>query len=231
VNHLIKRLLGLLVAPVVRVLWPVFERIQRLQAHVVLTARLRTPVDPSVVVLHAPDILGTGRVRLGRNLRLYPGLCLETQESGSIEIGDDVVISQGVQIVAHAAIVIGEGTMIGEYTSIRDANHRRDSSGVIRETGHRSAPISIGKQVWIGRGVMILPGISIGDRATVGANAVVTHNVPPGVLVAGVPAVVISSRRGGEQRTPKVNPALGFALVETKDENEVVSHELGGRRA
>ena len=229
-NHLIKKVLGLLVAPVVRALWPAFERIQRLQAYVVLAARLRTSVDPSVVVLRAPDILGTGRVRLGRNLRLYPGLCLETQESGTIEIGDDVVISQGVQIVAHAAIVIGEGTMIGEYTSIRDANHRRDNSGVIRETGHRSAPISIGNQVWIGRGVMILPGVSIGDRATVGANAVVTRDVPPGVLVAGVPAVVISSRSGDETRSSKVNPALGFGFAEAKHEREMVSHE-GGRRA
>jgi acetyltransferase-like isoleucine patch superfamily enzyme len=193
-NHFLKRFLSLCVAPAIRLLWPAIERIQRLRAYLLLAARIPNPIDPSVIVLSAPDILGSGRVRLGRNLRLYPDLYFETEGSGSIEIGDDVVISRGVHIVAYSCITIGEGSMIGEYTSIRDANHRRDSRGVIRETGHESDPISIGKYVWIGRGVMILPGVRIGDRATVGANAVVTHDVPAGVCVAGVPARIISRR-------------------------------------
>jgi acetyltransferase-like isoleucine patch superfamily enzyme len=198
-NHFLKRLLNLFVAPVIRGLWPLIERIQRLRAYLVLAARIPTPVHTSVVILGAPEILGSGRVRLGRNLRLYPDLCLETQELGAIEIGDNVVISRGVHIVSYSGIAIGEGSMIGEYTSIRDANHRRDSRGVVRETGHESLPISIGKRVWIGRGVMILPGVSIGDHATVGANAVVTRDVPAGVCVAGVPARIISRRAACEE--------------------------------
>jgi acetyltransferase-like isoleucine patch superfamily enzyme len=193
-NHLIKRFLSVCVAPFLRVLWPVVEGFQRLRAYLVLSARISSPVDPSVVIYGTPDILGSGRVTLGRNLLLYTGLYLETQDSGFIEIGDDVVISRGTQIVAHAGITIGAGSMIGEYTSIRDGNHLRASNGAIRETGHDSAPIFIGKQVWIGRGAMILPGVRIGDRATVGANAVVTRDVPEGVSVAGVPARIISKQ-------------------------------------
>jgi acetyltransferase-like isoleucine patch superfamily enzyme len=201
VNHTVKRFLRLFVCPIIRFLWPAAERLQRLYAYVILASRLPTQVDPSVVVLSAPQILGTARVLLGRNLRLYPDVYLETQESGSIEIGDDTVISGGVHIVSHASITIGAGTMIGEYSSIRDGNHRRDSNGAIRETGHDSAPISIGNNVWIGRGVIILPGVRIGHRATVGANAVVTANVPEDVCVAGVPARIIVNRDAhGEHR-------------------------------
>jgi acetyltransferase-like isoleucine patch superfamily enzyme len=202
-NHLIKKLLSLFVAPVIRLFWPVAERIERLRAYVVLAARISGTVDPTVVIYGAPEIEGTGRVSLGRNLLLYTDLYLETQDSGYIEIGDDVVISRGTQIVAHSRVTIGAGTMIGEYTSIRDGNHRRDSRGFIRETGHDSAPIVIGERVWIGRGVMILPGVHIGDCATVGANAVVTRDVPAGVSVAGVPAKII----------PKRNPGSDLALV------------------
>lgn len=193
-NHLVKRLLGDFVSPVIRLWFPVTDLIERLYAYLILASRISTSVDPSVVVLGPPEVVGSGRVTLGRNLRLYRELYLETQESGSIEIGDDVVISRGTHIVAFAGIKIGSGSMIGEYCSIRDANHRRDPDGGIRETGHDSAPISIGKRVWIGRGVMVLPGVSIGDGATVGANAVVTRDVPAGSSVAGVPARIMEKR-------------------------------------
>jgi len=193
-NHFVKRTLSFFLSPLIRVLRPPVLQIERLRAYLVLAATISTPLDPSVVVLSPPEILGTGRVRLGRNLRLYTDIYFETQDLGTIEIGDDVVISRGAQIVAHAGVQIGAGSMIGEYTSIRDGNHRRDGNGAIRETGHESTPISIGKQVWIGRGVMILPGVHIGDGATVGANAVVTHDVPPGVCVVGVPARIVSKR-------------------------------------
>jgi acetyltransferase-like isoleucine patch superfamily enzyme len=191
-NHLVKRFLSFFLSPLIRAVYPVLEQIQRLFAYIVLAARVSPPVDPTVVILGPPEVHGTGRVSLGRNLRLYTNVYFETQDSGSIEIGDDVVISRGAQIVAHASVKIGAGSMIGEFTSIRDGNHRRNPSGDIRETGHESAPITIGKQVWIGRGVMILPGVQIGDRATVAANAVVSHDVPSGSCVAGVPARIIA---------------------------------------
>lgn len=195
VNHLVKRLLALLVARPLRLLRPITGQFQRLSAYVQLASRISGPLDPSVIILGDIEIEGTGKVSFGKNLRLYSGLFLETRGSAKIEIGDDVVISRGTHIVAHSGIKIGSGTMIGEYSSIRDGNHRRDSAtGSIRETGHDTAPISIGNRVWIGRGAMILPGITIGDGATVGANAVVTRNVPAGVLVAGVPAKIIPKK-------------------------------------
>ena len=160
----------------------------RLRAHALLSSSLAEPLDISVVVMGPPEVHGTGRVRIGREALIYPGLYLETEEMGAIELGDSVVLSRGVHIVSRAGIRIGAGTMIGEYSSIRDANHAHVPSVALRESAHVARPIWIGNQVWIGRGVAVLGGVTIGDGATVGANAVVTHDVPPGATVVGVPA-------------------------------------------
>ena len=147
-----------------------------------------TQLDSSVVVLGMPELHGSKRIRMGRNLYLYRDLYLETRMNGEIDLGSDVVLSRGVHIVAFDSIRIGAGTMIGEYASIRDANHRFGPGTALRSSGHVAAPISIGRNVWIGRGVTVLPGVVIGDGAVVGANAVVTRDVAAGAVVAGIPA-------------------------------------------
>jgi acetyltransferase-like isoleucine patch superfamily enzyme len=144
--------------------------------------------------LGAAEVHGSGRISFGRNLYLYRDLYFETAGDGQIEIGDVVVMSRGVHVVAYGKITIGSGTMVGEYSSIRDANHHFGDDLQIRHSGHQAEPIAIGRNVWIGRGVAILPGACIGDGAVVGANAVVTKNVPPGAVVAGVPARPLAQR-------------------------------------
>jgi len=161
---------------------------QRLWAHSCLAAKIKTPLDPSVVIYGCPEVHGTGNISLGKNLHLYRELYLETQEQGYISLGNEVVLSRGVHIVAFASIKIGAGSMIGEYTSLRDANHRFGAGNSIRYSGHTHAPIVIGANVWIGRGVTILAGVNIGDNAVIGANAVVTKDVTPNTLAAGIPA-------------------------------------------
>jgi acetyltransferase-like isoleucine patch superfamily enzyme len=211
-NRLLKIVLSAIVVPVVRLLRPAMDRLERLFSYVMLASKVSTTVDRSVVVLGAIEIEGSGRIQFGHNLRLSRDLCLETRGPGSIDIGDDVVISRGAHIVSHAAIRIGRGSMIGEYTSIRDGNHRRDEFGAVRETGHDSAPIGIGEAVWIGRGVTILPGVNIGDRATIGANAVVTRDVPSGAIAAGVPARILPRRADRQEPCCDLSTAAGAEL-------------------
>ncbi|WP_297573658.1 acyltransferase [uncultured Deefgea sp.] len=160
-----------------------------------LCLAVRIPLPVSCIVLGPVELHGTQRVAIGDRGFLYPGLYLETQHDATIEIGDGVVISRGVHIVAHSAIRIGAGSMLGEYCSVRDANHRRVRGLPIRESGFNAAAIEIGREVWIGRGAVILAGVSIGDGATIAANAVVSKNVAAGTVVGGVPAKLLSSNR------------------------------------
>ncbi len=159
-------------------------------------SRLRQAVGQlpaDCVVLGMPEIHGSARIRCGAGLYLYPALYLETRGDAVIELGDRVVLSRGVHLVAYRGIRIGAGTMIGEYTSIRDANHRYGQDVALRDAGHSSAPINIGSNVWIGRGAMILPGVNIGDGAVIAANAVVNRDVAAGAVVGGIPAKVLKT--------------------------------------
>ena len=186
-----------LAAPLVlwhRQLAYVLKAWRRMSAFAALRARLSVPLPSSTVILGRANVYGTGRVYCGENLLIYPGQYMETSGDGKIILGDGVVLSSGVHMVAYASITIGKGSMIGEFTSIRDANHTREPGRTLRDSNHIAKPITIGSEVWIGRGVAVLSGVTIGDGATVGANAVVTKDVPAGATVAGVPAKPIAAK-------------------------------------
>ncbi len=190
----IKTVLSTLLSGLLRSTASLREGAERIYAHALLAATLRERLPASVIVLGRVSIHGSGHIHIGENVLLYPDIHLETQGNGRITLGDGLVISRGVHIVALAGVSIGRGSMIGEYSSIRDANHTRDAGRPIRDSGHSAKPITIGREVWLGRGVAVLGGVQIGDNATVGANAVVTRNIPEGVTAVGIPAVPIASR-------------------------------------
>ena len=183
----VKTLLSLALRPLAGLTHTLGPALRRLWAHAHLAAGLKSPLHPSVVIEGPVELHGTRRVTLGQRLYVYPGQYWETQGDGTLEIGDGVVLSRGVHLVAFAGVRIGAGTMIGEYASVRDANHRRGAGG-LRDSGHDAAPITIGRGVWIGRGAAVLAGVRIGDGAVVAANAVVTRDVAAGAVVGGVPA-------------------------------------------
>jgi len=163
----------------------------RLWANTRLNTALGGTVPSSVVILNTPELHGTRQITLGENLYLYRDLYFETRENGYIKIGNDVVLSRGVHLAAYAGIIIEDGVMIGEYTSIRDANHQVIKGDSVRYSGHSGKAIHIHRNAWIGRGVTILGGVNIGEGAVIGANAVVTKDIPAGAVAVGVPAQVI----------------------------------------
>lgn len=186
----IKKILVKILQPIA-VITNKLDALRRLWANARLNSALNGAVHPSVVVLNMPEVHGTKHISLGKNLYLYRDLYLETQETGHIAIGNEVVLSRGVHLVAFASILLEDGVMIGEYSSIRDAGHRIVSEGSMRHSGYDGKPVVIRRNAWIGRGVTILGGVTIGENAVVGANAVVTKDVPAGAVAVGVPARVI----------------------------------------
>jgi len=221
-----KGLLAAAMAPLACLDRGVGGALRRLWAFTQLRAVIGGKLDASVVVLGAVEVRGSGRIELGRDLLLYPDTYLETQQHGCLRIGDGVVLSRGVHLVAYDSVDIGAGTIIGEYASIRDANHRLEAGVSPRHTGHAAKPIRIGRNVWIGRGVTILAGVSIGDGAVVGANAVVTKSVTAGDVVAGVPAVTIARRgRQSERDTSRRRNPRRDTLRASELLNSVSNHE------
>lgn len=106
----------------------------------------------------------------------------------NIDIGKNVFINACCCFQDQGGISIGDGTLIGHRVVLATINH-----GLLPEKRHANfpAPVSIGKNVWIGSGAIVLPGVSIGDNAVVGAGAVVTKNVEAATVVAGTPARLI----------------------------------------
>jgi acetyltransferase-like isoleucine patch superfamily enzyme len=106
---------------------------------------------------------------------------------GSLTIGERVFVNQGATIVAYVSISIGDDCRIGDYVGIYDTDHHPVEQGA----EVRQAPVVIGRNVWLGRGAIVLPGVTIGDHAVVGAGSVITSDVPARTLVAGNPARVV----------------------------------------
>ncbi|MGF7149274.1 maltose O-acetyltransferase [Sphingomonas zeicaulis] len=105
----------------------------------------------------------------------------------NIHLGSGVFLNFNCIILDVVKVVIGNGTQIGPGVQILTADHPRDPAE--RATGLESGrPITIGRNVWIGGGALILPGVTVGDDAIVGAGSVVTRDVPAGATVAGNPA-------------------------------------------
>ncbi|MBB4183580.1 sugar O-acetyltransferase [Sinorhizobium terangae] len=107
----------------------------------------------------------------------------------NIELGARVYLNAGCTILDSAPVVIGTDTMLGPGVHIYCAEHHKDPA--LRREGLETArPVTIGENVWIGGGAIILAGVTIGDGAIVGSGAVVTRDVAPGTTVVGNPARV-----------------------------------------
>jgi acetyltransferase-like isoleucine patch superfamily enzyme len=97
-------------------------------------------------------------------------------------------------VVADDSITIGAGCTIAEMVVIRDQDHKGIVGSVWRHGEFTTAPIVIGSRVWIGAKATVLKGVRVGDDAVIGAGAVVTSEVEPATIVAGIPAAVIGVR-------------------------------------
>ena len=105
----------------------------------------------------------------------------------NIRIGPNVFFNYDCVVLDVVAVTVGARTQIGPAVQIYTADHPRDPS--VRRLGVEfGRPVDIGRDVWIGGGAIILPGVTIGDNAVIGAGSVVTCDVPAGATARGNPA-------------------------------------------
>lgn len=159
-----------------------------------LAAILKTIFRPLVILSERLHLLvrnSVWRLRLGdvgRGTNIYPRVAIYAGRS--VRIGARVTINDFVHIRGRGGVHIGDDTMIAPHVTITSETHdiaasRRGKD--FRETSELG-PVRIGRNVWVGAGVIILPNVEIGDGAMIAAGSVVTRNVPANTLVAGTPA-------------------------------------------
>jgi len=146
-------------------------------------------------------------IRSGLRLRLGPGASIDfgprcvldndltVESTGRIEVGARTIFGHHCTLAACESIEIGEDCLIAEMVSIRDHDHCFDRLDIpIRDQGAAVAPIKVGRNVWLGTKVTVTKGVCIGDNAVIGANAVVTRDIPANAVAVGIPARVVRIR-------------------------------------
>lgn len=123
---------------------------------------------------------------VGKNLRIETPFY--TDFGKNITIGDNVFINAGCKFQDQGGVYIGDETFIGHNVVLATLDHDIDPEK--RHMLH-SAPIRIGKRVWIGSNAVITKGVTIGDNSVIAAGAVVTKDIPANVVAGGLPAKVL----------------------------------------
>ncbi|MBF0438219.1 MAG: acyltransferase [Magnetococcales bacterium] len=132
--------------------------------------------------------------QVGEDVRIFNGLFVENPHN--VILGNHVRINVNCMMQAHARIEIGDYTMIGASCLIVTANHDTSKRGLEAFDTQKHLPVKIGRHCWLGAGVTVLPGVTIGDEVVVGAGSTVTSDLPPGGIYAGSPARFIKTRPG-----------------------------------
>jgi acetyltransferase-like isoleucine patch superfamily enzyme len=157
-----------------------------------------------------------GNIVIGNDVKVNGDIDLRNRENGRIVIEDGVSFDTGCRIVAAreavvtfrrradignscifncgADVTVGEDTMMAGYCYIQSSDHGMRRSMTVKSQPHTHRAIAIGRDAWLGGNVTVLPGTTIGDGAVVGAKAVVTSDLPPYSISAGIPAKVIGER-------------------------------------
>ena len=143
--------------------------------------------------LHVRNARG---ITLGAHVEIEHDVYLKLVTADArLTVGDYTFIGRGCEIDAADRVTIADHTLLAPGVFIVDHEHNHARHADLDQQGVTTAVVTIGRDVWVGAGAVILHGVNIGDGAIVAAAAVVTKDVPPFSIVAGVPARTIGERR------------------------------------
>lgn len=170
------------------------NRLATLAARLALRLRGTRPGPRFFVHGRRPRFVGQGRISIGARVNLRCDVApvrIEVARGAGVTLADRAFLNTGVQVICHSAIEIGPHCRIGPDCVLCDTNHHPVHEG----SAVRVAPIRLGRNVWLGRGVIVLPGVTIGDHAVVAAGSVVASDIPAGQVWRGNPASFVKAVR------------------------------------
>ena len=150
----------------------------------------RWPVHGNVL-----EALREGRLEIGAHTLLEPHVWITAPAPARVRIGEESFVNVAVMVAALELVEIGAHCMFANGCVITDANHRFDDPDrpVTWQGFAGKGPTRVGDNTWCGANVVITSGVTVGERCVIGANSVVTADVPPYSIAAGVPARVLRS--------------------------------------
>ena len=148
-----------------------------------------------------PLVTNEGKLYIGDRVRfssVVSTLEVGVGREGTLEIGDRVLINHGCSLAATQLVRIGDRCNIGSQVILMDSSFH-DIDPARRDEQPEPAPVILESNVWLAARVIVLPGVTVGENSVIGAGSVVTRDVPPNVLAAGMPAKIIRSLSTGER--------------------------------
>jgi acetyltransferase-like isoleucine patch superfamily enzyme len=158
-------------------------------------------------------IKGSRRIFIGKNVRIFPHLRIETHNNGKVIINDNVAIGQNVHITSAAELCIGKNSTILANTFITNIDH--DYTNIDEHILNQQMLIKetkIGENCFIGMGVAIQAGTVLGKQCIVGANSVVRGTFPDYCVIVGAPAKIVKKYDVTRQGWFKTNSEGNFIL-------------------
>ena len=170
-------------------------------------------VEPTATIYHSDLRLGAnvfigehviifenrdgGKVELEDRVNIFRHSILETAHGGSLSLGAGASIHPRCQLNAYvSSIKIGRNTMLAPNCALYSYDHGiAPGMPIVEQPLQSKGAITIGSQAWLGVGVIVLGGVTIGNGAVIAAGSVVTQDIPDDAIAAGAPAQVVKLRR------------------------------------
>lgn len=160
-------------------------------AHIAATTwwyrHVRRCVGKGTIVSRWVQIVNPANITIGDNCLFQDGVYMRAGNQGYITIGDRAALNSYTKLFGHGGIEIGEEAQLGPGSLVTTTDHDYYDENL--ETTFKK--VTIGRRVWMGANVTVLPGVTIGEYAVIGAGAVVNRDIPPRAVAVGVPAKVI----------------------------------------
>jgi acetyltransferase-like isoleucine patch superfamily enzyme len=166
-------------------------------------AFVRWPVHGNVL-----EALREGRLEIGAGTLFEPGVWITAPGDARVRIGEGSFLNLGVMVASVELVEIGSHCMFANGCFVTDGNHRFDDPDrpVPWQGFTTKGPTRVGDNTWCGANVVITSGVTVGERSVIGANSVVTEDLPPFSIAAGSPARVLRRIEYGDREAAGGEP-------------------------